>query len=130
LLVVRSRRPEVVASPRSQSTGEVAGTVLDARTAMPLPGVVVAIPALYRETVSDSNGRFVLAEVPAGSVALHVSLVGYGLAAGRRGAPARALSPPPAGPGPSTEWVRGVGDPFRGTSSSVAVQQALSSAEI
>jgi len=134
LLVVRSRRTEPPASPQSESTGRVAGTVVDARTAMPLPGVVVAIPALRRETVSDSSGRFVLAEVPAGSVALHVSLVGYGLARPKVDVTGRETTevtiPLADGTGTYTESVTVVGDPFRGPSSNVAVQQALTSAEI
>jgi len=134
LLVVRSRPPSRAPSPRSGPTGTIAGKVVDARTAMPLPGVVIAVRDLARETISDAAGSFTLADVPAGSIAMYVSLVGYGLARPIVDVAPHATTeitvPLSDGTGAYTEAVTVVGDPFRGTRSNVAVQQALNSAEI
>jgi hypothetical protein len=134
LLVVRARRSPSPPSGRSRSTGAIAGKVVDARTATPLPGVVIAIPELKRQTTSNADGSFAFADVPEGSVALYVSLVGYGLARPTVEVTDHATTeitiPLADGTGTYIEAVTVVGDPFRGTSSNVAAQQALNSAEI
>ena len=134
LLVVRSRRPATLRSERSGPTGTIAGTVVDARTATPLPGVVIAVPSLTRETTTDAAGTFSLADLPAGPLALYVSLVGYGLARPTVEVRANATSdltiPLADGTGTYTEAVTVVGDAFRGTSSDAPVQYALTSSEL
>ena len=61
----------------AQSTGTLTGRVLDAETEGPLPGVNVVVPALDRGAVTDSTGRFVLREVPAGTHQVQARFVGY-----------------------------------------------------
>jgi hypothetical protein len=134
LLVVHSRRAPAPPATRSGSTGTIAGTVIDARTALPLPGVMIALQGLDRTTTTGANGAFTLTDVPTGPVALYVSLVGYGLARPAVDVADHATTeitvPLADGTGTYTEAVTVEGDPSRVTQSDVAIQQALNSAEI
>ncbi len=60
-------------------TGKVEGTVLDAETKKPIPGVIVAmVGAGLPPVASDApSGKFVTHELPAGAVKLHASRDGY-----------------------------------------------------
>jgi OOP family OmpA-OmpF porin len=60
-------------------TGKVEGTVVDADTNKPIPGVIVAmVGAGLPPVASDApTGRFLTHELPAGPVKLHVSHDGY-----------------------------------------------------
>ena len=51
------------------------GTVLDAQSQQPLPGVTVVVPATRAGTTTDASGRFVLAGTEAREVV--ISFVGY-----------------------------------------------------
>lgn len=62
---------------RAQSVGVIAGRVTDVKSAAPLGFSNVAIEATTRGVVADARGRFVISSVPAGTVALIVSRVGY-----------------------------------------------------
>jgi len=134
LLVVRSRRASAPPPMRSGATGTIAGTVIDARTALPLAGVMIAVQGLERTTTTDATGGFTLTELPTGPVALYVSLIGYGLARPAVDVADHATTeitvPLADGTGTYTEAVTVEGDPSRGAQSSVARQQALNSAEI
>jgi CarboxypepD_reg-like domain len=134
LLVIHSRRAPAPAATRSGPTGTVAGTVIDSRTALPLAGVMIAVQGLHRTTTTDAKGGFTLTDLPTGPVALYVSLVGYGLARPAVDIAEHATTeitvPLADGTGTYTEAVTVEGDPSRGTQSSVAMQQALNSAEI
>jgi len=134
LLVVRSRRAVAPPNARPELAGAIAGKVVDARTGLPLPGVIIAISGLARETTSNADGTFAIGDVPPGSISLYVSLVGYGLARPTVEVTSRAATditiPLADGTGAYTEAVTVVGDTFRGAPSNVAVQQALTSAEI
>nr|MBA3658005.1 carboxypeptidase-like regulatory domain-containing protein [Gemmatimonadales bacterium] len=55
----------------------VVGTIRDADRNSPLPGAVVALPALGRAAISDDSGRYVLHWVPPGFQSLAVRHVGY-----------------------------------------------------
>lgn len=59
-------------------TGAVTGTVTDSLTQRPLVGVEVSIPGMTRKAVSDQEGRFSLAGVPAGPQIVQTALIGYG----------------------------------------------------
>ena len=72
LLLVAAPGPAI-----GQTTGRLIGRVMDAGTAAPLAGAVVAVERLGLETVSDAEGRFLLAGVPAGRHEVLVSLLGY-----------------------------------------------------
>lgn len=57
--------------------GVLAGTVVDRQAGAPLSAVRVSAPRLQVEAVSDSNGRFRLAPLPAGEHLVHVSRAGF-----------------------------------------------------
>ena len=57
--------------------GVIAGTVTDAETGDPLIGVAVQVPFLGLGTTTDADGRYRLADVPAGAHRVTVSYVGY-----------------------------------------------------
>ena len=60
-------------------TGKVEGTVVDAETKKPIPGVIVAmVGAGLPPVASDApSGKFLTHELPAGPVKLHASRDGY-----------------------------------------------------
>ena len=59
------------------STGKISGTVRDSRTKEPLPGVTVLVRGTHLGVSSDANGRYVILNVPPGSVDVIASLIGY-----------------------------------------------------
>ena len=61
----------------AQSTGTLAGTVTDAKTGDPLPGVNVVLPDLDRGAATGPDGRFTLRNVPEGTHTLEARFVGY-----------------------------------------------------
>jgi TonB-linked SusC/RagA family outer membrane protein len=60
-----------------QTAGRITGRVVDAATNRPLSGVQVFIPPTGIGNISDSDGRYVLQNVPAGSATVTAQLVGY-----------------------------------------------------
>lgn len=56
----------------------LAGTVRDAETGRPLAGAVIHLTDLDRAVVTDSLGRYLLRDVPAGPQHLAVRRIGYG----------------------------------------------------
>jgi hypothetical protein len=68
-----------LAAAQSQ-TGSVAGAVVDAATGAPLGRARVSLDGHPARTRSNPQGRFVLADLPAGPGVLEVSLVGFALA--------------------------------------------------
>ncbi len=60
-------------------TGQVTGTIVEARTGAALATVLVKVQSTGQQALSDAQGRFEIAEVPAGPQTLLVSVVGYGL---------------------------------------------------
>ena len=62
------------------ATGTIHGTVVEARTGQPLAAVLVRVEATGQQAISDEEGRFEIADVPAAPHTLLVSVVGYGLA--------------------------------------------------
>jgi hypothetical protein len=73
VLLLAAGRPCIAQTP-----ARIAGTVIDARTRQPLPGVLVTVDQqpLFAET--DGDGRFRI-EAPAGSYTLSFRLIGYAL---------------------------------------------------
>ncbi len=55
----------------------VSGTVTDASSQAPLPGVTIYIAQLQEGTVTDTLGNFALQEIPKGTYTIRLSLVGY-----------------------------------------------------
>ena len=69
--------PPTLAQPQApQGRAVLTGTVVDAETGEPLPGVNVFIAVSMRGTATSPEGRFRL-EVPLGAQRLYVSSVGY-----------------------------------------------------
>ncbi|MFZ5469966.1 MAG: OmpA family protein [Myxococcota bacterium] len=72
-------RPLELARPEPPKTGKVAGTVLDAATKKPIPGVIVAmVGAGLPPVASDADsGRFLTHDLPSGPVKLVAHKDGY-----------------------------------------------------
>ncbi len=72
----RTLEKKIAEAPK---TGKIEGTVVDAETKKPIPGVIVAmVGAGLPPVASDApSGKFLTHELPAGAVKLHVSRDGY-----------------------------------------------------
>jgi hypothetical protein len=68
--------PESSATVQAQ-TGSVTGVVTDAKTKAPMPLAVVFVAHTTIGTTTDENGRFVLYNVPLGTVEIVASFIGY-----------------------------------------------------
>jgi iron complex outermembrane receptor protein len=64
-------------SLQAQTTGEIAGRVIDAKTKEALPGANVVVTGTYRGSSTDRNGEFRIARMEAGRYTLRVSFIGY-----------------------------------------------------
>ena len=60
-------------------TGRVAGTIVEARTGVPLAAVLVKVQSTGQQAFSDADGRFEIVDVPSGPQVVLVSVVGFGL---------------------------------------------------
>jgi len=65
------------AGPTADSTGVVAGQVLDAGTRQPVASATVVVRGTRVGTLAGDDGRFVLAAAPTGTVRLVVARLGY-----------------------------------------------------
>jgi iron complex outermembrane receptor protein len=85
MLLCSSLRPAVVltavitlAAPAAAQQGTtLSGTLVDSVTLQPIPGAVVAIEELRRETRADAQARFAFENVPPGEYHLSVRADGY-----------------------------------------------------
>jgi CarboxypepD_reg-like domain len=59
--------------------GRVTGTIVEARTSAPLAAVLIKVQSTGQQAFSDTEGRFEIPDVAAGSQTLLISVVGYGL---------------------------------------------------
>ncbi len=64
----------------AQTTGQVQGTIRDARTLVPLAGITVRTGQGGFSAVSDAGGHYVLQQVSTGSYNIEASGIGYRLA--------------------------------------------------
>jgi len=64
-------------STGNDSTGTIVGIVVTKEGSVPLGYSVVSVPALNRERFTNIEGKFALADLPAGSVQLRVRHLGY-----------------------------------------------------
>lgn len=67
----------LIPTATAQSTGTVAGTVIDADTDAPLPGVNVVLRGTERGAATGSDGQFQIAEVASGTYTLEARFLGY-----------------------------------------------------
>jgi hypothetical protein len=135
LLIVRRREtPRRAAAAPVPGSGSIRGTVVDARTGVPLPGVLVSVTGTTREVVTATDGTFLLTDLPPGRQPLFVSLVGYGLArplvAVAAETTAEVLIPLADGTSTYTEHVTVTGDAFRGTDAAAPASFVLTSADM
>jgi len=61
----------------AQDTGEIRGTVAERGTGRPLPGAAVEVVGGPGPVSTDGQGRFVLRDVPVGTVTVRARLLGY-----------------------------------------------------
>jgi TonB-dependent starch-binding outer membrane protein SusC len=64
----------------AQAAGTIRGQIIEGATQRPLGGVVVSMPGANRSALTNSNGAYLLTNVPPGSHRLVVSMIGYGQA--------------------------------------------------
>jgi TonB-linked SusC/RagA family outer membrane protein len=67
----------VASSPLRVQEGTIAGTVTDASSGNPLPGVNVVIDEIQQGASTDAEGNYEIANVEAGTYAVRASFVGY-----------------------------------------------------
>lgn len=60
-----------------QNSGNIGGTVIDGRNLQPLPGATVFIESLDRGVAADSDGNFLIQNIPPGSYNLSFRFIGY-----------------------------------------------------
>ncbi|HEY0778454.1 MAG TPA: carboxypeptidase regulatory-like domain-containing protein, partial [Gemmatirosa sp.] len=61
-----------------QTAGSITGTVTDRATQRPIPDVQVSVVGTQRGAITDPQGRYRIAGVPAGAQQVRVRRVGYG----------------------------------------------------
>src|SRR6266576_4122961 len=61
----------------AQNTGTVKGQVVDSTAKQPLAGVTVQVQGTARSTVTGPDGNYSLGEVPAGSVVVRATRIGF-----------------------------------------------------
>jgi hypothetical protein len=131
LAAVLSLTSDALAQP---VTGRVTGTVVEARTGTPLAAVLVKVQSTGQQSFSDAEGRFEIADVPAGPQTLLVSVVGFGLV--RRdvaivsGSVVDVTIPVAEGASTYVEDVAVSASPFREAEPGVATQSVLGSREL
>jgi len=59
------------------TTGKIAGTITDAETGDPLPGVNVILQGTNTGAATDPKGRFIILNVPPGVYTLKATMIGY-----------------------------------------------------
>ncbi len=70
----------LIAHPAAaQEPGTVRGEVLDAVSMRPLGGAQVSVPGTGRGALANSNGQFLVLNVPSGTRTVRVELIGYGV---------------------------------------------------
>jgi iron complex outermembrane recepter protein len=67
----------VSARAADAGTGSIAGSITSTATRNALQGAVVTIPSLNRSVLADEAGRFLITDVPAGTVEVIVSYTGF-----------------------------------------------------
>ncbi|HWP43232.1 MAG TPA: carboxypeptidase-like regulatory domain-containing protein, partial [Blastocatellia bacterium] len=70
-----------VALPQGQTTGAIQGSVFEAGTSRPIPGVIITVTnedtGLERTTVTDNNGTYTINTLPPGFYTIKASASGY-----------------------------------------------------
>ncbi len=61
----------------AQETGKIQGTVEDAETGQPLPGVNVYLVGTELGAATDAEGRYFIINIPVGTYDITASMIGY-----------------------------------------------------
>ncbi len=121
-----------IVSPQAAAT--ITGQVVDGASGVGLSDVRVQVQGLAASVLTDAEGRFTLAGVPAGVHVLTVSVVGYVLARQpievAEGGSIHLLIPLAEGTGTYSERVEVKGDLFREGEPGVPAQQVLGGADL
>jgi hypothetical protein len=122
--------PQSSAAPQA---GHIRGVLLDARSGRPVARVRVAVQNSSISTQSSDDGRFAI-DVPAGTITLSISGVGYALTKRdltvKAGETLEVTIPVSEGTGGYTEEVRVTGELFPRESPGVPTEQSLGSADL
>src|SRR5262249_5550561 len=122
-----------LASPRQVRSGQIRGVIVDAHTGRPLARVRVLVQNSTIATQTNDEGRLSI-DVPAGTVTLSVSAVGYALTKRDLTVPAGGTLdltiPISEGTGGYTETVHVTGDLFPREAPGVPTEQSLGSADL
>ncbi|MBN1561775.1 carboxypeptidase-like regulatory domain-containing protein, partial [candidate division KSB1 bacterium] len=59
------------------TSGKIAGTVVDAESNDPLPGVNIVLKGTTMGAAADVNGEYVILNVPPGIYAIEARMIGY-----------------------------------------------------
>ncbi|HEV2734917.1 MAG TPA: carboxypeptidase-like regulatory domain-containing protein, partial [Longimicrobiaceae bacterium] len=65
------------AAAHAQSGGRITGTVTEGTAARPLAGVTVTVTGTQATAVTAADGRYTLANVPAGTARVRAAVIGY-----------------------------------------------------
>jgi TonB family protein len=71
--------PSGVPETGAGKTGDITGTTTSFATGQPIPSVQVHIPGTGLGTLTNSDGRYLMLDVPAGEYEIVAELIGYGV---------------------------------------------------
>ena len=77
LVLLTAMAAAVAATPAALAQGTLRGTVSDAETGEPLPGVNVVLTGTARGTATDLDGNFVIPDLRPGAYQVKISYIGY-----------------------------------------------------
>src|SRR5262249_42057864 len=77
LLIISLLSIAVAVPALADDKGTITGKVIDKKTGHALPFANVAVPAAQKGGLTDSEGRFTILGVPAGTYELKVQFLGY-----------------------------------------------------
>ena len=66
----------LVLSLFASAQNKIVGTISDKENKA-LPNVIVSLPEIHKETISDENGNYILNNLPKGKFKIVFSMVGY-----------------------------------------------------
>jgi TonB-dependent starch-binding outer membrane protein SusC len=65
------------AGAMAQGVGTLSGQVVDQATQQPIPGVQIFLPGTNRGSLTNQQGRYLITNVPAGTVDVRATIIGY-----------------------------------------------------
>lgn len=80
MLLFQHATSQVADSSADVPKGTISGKVIDAVSQAPIGGATISVVSTKKGAISKTDGRFVIANVPAGVVTLRVTSIGYATA--------------------------------------------------